>query len=185
MLYRGKILKIKEGGKKAKVKWIRGRISDNLLVVHFYGEASNIDIDENSMCWVLCPMGDESNAIVIPYNVALQPTLEATEKAIGNFKQGNKITFKANGDIEIITNGDSSLFDITGNLEVSGSANIVSDVNTDSSYKVNDVQVVTSQQPTIANPTGGAVIDVEARASIVLILTALKTHGLIVTGKQY
>lgn len=46
-------------------------------------------------------------------------------------------------------------------------------------YKVNDIQVVGSQQDTISDPSGGATVDTEARATVVEILTAMKTHGLI------
>lgn len=36
-------------------------------------------------------------------------------------------------------------------------------------------------QPMIANPAGGAVVDLEARSAIVSILNTLRSHGLIVT----
>lgn len=47
--------------------------------------------------------------------------------------------------------------------------------------RINDVRLLTVQQPTIAMPTGGAVIDSESRATIGNILVALRTHGLIAT----
>lgn len=47
-------------------------------------------------------------------------------------------------------------------------------------YKVNGTQVVGAQQDAIGGPSGQSVdLDAEARASIELILTALRTHGLI------
>lgn len=39
--------------------------------------------------------------------------------------------------------------------------------------------VVGAQQPAIAAPTGGAMVDIEARAALTAILAALRTHGLI------
>lgn len=43
----------------------------------------------------------------------------------------------------------------------------------------NGVQVVGAQQPALANPSGGGTIDAQARASIVAIMSVLRTHGLI------
>jgi len=57
--------------------------------------------------------------------------------------------------------------------------NGASQVDVSGVYKVDGTQVVTEQQPAIPNPTGGATVDAEARTSIIDILTALRTHGLI------
>lgn len=45
--------------------------------------------------------------------------------------------------------------------------------------KIDGIQVVGAQQGAIADPAGGSVIDDEGRAVIGLILSALRTHGLI------
>jgi hypothetical protein len=45
-------------------------------------------------------------------------------------------------------------------------------------FDSNGMQVVTTQQAFIANPTGGAIIDAEARAAITSINSLLRTHGL-------
>ena len=45
--------------------------------------------------------------------------------------------------------------------------------------KVNDIQVVGSQGATVADPTGGTVIDVEARTAIIALKARLQAHGLI------
>lgn len=45
--------------------------------------------------------------------------------------------------------------------------------------KIGGVQVVGERQPAIAEPTGGTVIDVEARTALACVLAALHTHGLI------
>jgi hypothetical protein len=47
--------------------------------------------------------------------------------------------------------------------------------------EVGGIQVVGSQQGAITDPTGGSVIDTEARGAIGLILSALRMHGLIAT----
>lgn len=45
--------------------------------------------------------------------------------------------------------------------------------------EIDGVQVVAAQQSAIASPSGGTVIDIEAREGISAILAALHTHGLI------
>ena len=45
--------------------------------------------------------------------------------------------------------------------------------------QIGGLTVVRQRQPAIANPTGGTVIDAECRTAIGLILTMLRTHGLI------
>lgn len=44
---------------------------------------------------------------------------------------------------------------------------------------IGGVQVIGSRGDAIGDPTGGSVIDDEARAAIVAILAALRSHGLI------
>jgi Protein of unknown function (DUF2793) len=46
-------------------------------------------------------------------------------------------------------------------------------------YKVDGVKVVGARHPNIASPTGGTVIDHEARVAIAALLAALQTHGLV------
>ena len=43
---------------------------------------------------------------------------------------------------------------------------------------IGGVQVVGMQQPAIAAPSGGGVVDVEARAALATVLAVLKSHGL-------
>ena len=45
--------------------------------------------------------------------------------------------------------------------------------------KLGASQVVGARLAAVANPSGGTVVDVEARAAIVLILDRMRTHGLI------
>lgn len=44
---------------------------------------------------------------------------------------------------------------------------------------VGGAQVVSDQQPPIASPADGAVVDAQARATIIFILNAMRAHGLI------
>lgn len=53
------------------------------------------------------------------------------------------------------------------------------DINATGGYSIDDVQVLTNQQPAITDPTGGSVIDVQARAQLVELLEATRAHGLI------
>jgi hypothetical protein len=46
---------------------------------------------------------------------------------------------------------------------------------------IGGAKVVGARQPAIADASGGAVIDVAARAVTVQILTVLRAHGLIAT----
>jgi hypothetical protein len=54
-----------------------------------------------------------------------------------------------------------------------------SDVLEASSVRIAGKQVIGPQQPPIAIPQGGTNPDLEARAAIVLVINALRTHGLI------
>ncbi|WP_240885562.1 DUF2793 domain-containing protein [Sphingomonas sp. SFZ2018-12] len=46
-------------------------------------------------------------------------------------------------------------------------------------FQVAGMQVVGARQPAIADPSGGAVVDQQARATIAALLSALRAHGLI------
>jgi hypothetical protein len=48
-----------------------------------------------------------------------------------------------------------------------------------SGVQIGGVQVLGSRQPGVPSPSGGTVIDAEARAAIVAITEALMSHGLI------
>lgn len=48
-----------------------------------------------------------------------------------------------------------------------------------SSLRIGGVQVVSSRQAAIANPSGGTTVDTEARTAITAVCTALRMHGLI------
>lgn len=173
MIQKGFIEEIFEGGLRAKVKTFQDEILDDVLLLHPYGETSNPAITTSSLVLLFFSLGSKTASFGIPYNPPLQPTLESGEKAVGNFSVGSKITFKANGDIEVIS---SNLVDITSTLLTNSG-----DINTDGVFKVADTQVVSTQGAAVADATGGVVIDVEARAAINALLARLRTHGLIAT----
>lgn len=49
------------------------------------------------------------------------------------------------------------------------------------SVRVSGVQVVGARQPAIADPSGGALVDAQARAALMSLLAAARAHGLIAT----
>lgn len=98
IIEKGYITQTLNGGRTAKIVLSDGAIIECLLL-YAYGDCSNIETDDNSLVLVLGQNID--NAMAIPFNIATQLNLEPTERAVGNLKKGNKITFKKNGDIEI------------------------------------------------------------------------------------
>lgn len=51
-------------------------------------------------------------------------------------------------------------------------------VDTPQALKINGTQVVGPQKPVIPLPTGGGIVDVEARAAVILLIQTLQQHGL-------
>ncbi len=100
---KGYLTRTYEGGMRGQVEIITGEIIDNVLLMYPYGFASNMETETNagSMVLLFKPMGSSTNIFGVPYNPLLQPKLAPTEAAHGNFKKGNKVTWKANGDVVI------------------------------------------------------------------------------------
>ena len=117
---KGYLIKTIENGAYAQVEIVTGKIIPNVLMLYPYGYASNMQSNDNagSMVLVILPNGSSTNAIGFPYNPLLQPNnLEPTEVAVGNLTRGcNKITFKANGDIEVDCNNNVNINGSTINL---------------------------------------------------------------------
>lgn len=117
------------------------------------------------------------------YGIPFNPTdaniqkLQAGESIVYN-NSGSKIYLKADGTIEITPSG-SSITITVADTNIVGNLNVDGNIDTTGVYKVDGVQVVTSQQPPISPPTGGATIDSQARTAINSIITTLTTHGLI------
>ena len=124
MIQIGFIREVLEGGKFAKVETVQREVLNNVVLLHPYGESSNIQIDQSSQILLFFSLGSKSNCYGVPFNALLQPSLEAGEKAVGNFKVGNKITFKANGDIEVLTTNDVIETLVNKTINASGSVTI-------------------------------------------------------------
>lgn len=124
---KGYLIKTSEGGKRAQIKSMTGEIIDDVLMLYPYGFTSNMQTEEEegSMVLLLKVMGSKTNIFGIPYNPILQPSLEETEVALGNFKKGNKITFKANGDVEVITEQNVNINCAEINQTATGAVNII------------------------------------------------------------
>jgi hypothetical protein len=104
IIERGSIISTQ--GKYAKVK-LKDDSIHSLLLFMPYGDCSNPPA--NCPCLII---GESlNNAFALPYLPSSQPTLATNEKAIGNFKSTNSITFKANGDVIISGNNlDATAF---------------------------------------------------------------------------
>lgn len=114
IIERGKILSV--ANKIARVQLKDKSIHDFLLYMPI-GTAYNPPA--NSNCFVVGESID--TAIVFVYLPSKQPVLATNEVAIGNFSNTNKITFKANGDIEVAGANLNALF--SGDVSIDG-ANI-------------------------------------------------------------
>ncbi len=66
------------------------------------------------------------------------------------------------------------------NIRRSASQWVSGEVNA-SVYRVDGSQVVGPRQPAINGPSGGAIIDTEARIALASILSVLRVHGLVAT----
>lgn len=155
MIYKGYILEISQGGQRAKVKALGGRIFENLLILHPYGESSFMESDNSSLCWVFMPTNGDENSFCIPYNVPLQPELKQTEKVVGNFKTGNKVTFKANGDIELAGTNDF-LAQTIENFNINASTKIT--LNAPAIGLGDELGLVLNDQAAITDSVGGACV---------------------------
>jgi phage gp45-like len=141
---------------------------ENITLVNQYGINSAPPVGTN--CIMFAPFGYAENIFAISLNAAA-PKIQPGETIVyDNF--GNKIYLKSNGDIDIIA---------AKNVNITAATTSASgDINTQGVYKVDGVQVVTTQQPAIIAPTGGSTVDAQARTAINSLITTLQTHGLIV-----
>jgi hypothetical protein len=160
MIYKGYITET--DGTYAKVVSLQEEIFDDVLLIYPYGFQSKVKPSESTLVLIFCALGSKTNAFGIPYDILIQSTLEVGEVEIRNRVFGTGFVAKETQN------------EIEGNTLINGTCEA-------NSYKVGGVQVVGSQQATIANPTGGSTIDAEARTAINSIITAIKTHGLVAT----
>ena len=162
-------------------------VEDGVLI---YVTGDNAYPAIGDQCMVIQIGNEYGMNYVIPYDIDSAPLIQEGEKIIYG-KNGNKVYLKKDGSILVqgikenkvnlgadgsisVEAGDSKDITIT-----TPKTDFSQDVNLGGVLKVSDVQVVGSQQATIANPTGGVTIDAEARTAVISILTALKAHGLI------
>ncbi|MGH9872474.1 MAG: hypothetical protein ACRD9S_08410 [Pyrinomonadaceae bacterium] len=84
-------------------------------------------------------------------------------------------------DVQLDRFAPGTLRVLNFNTGLPGTLNASFDVTTTSSafYKANGIQVVGARQAAIADPRGGSVVDAEARAALVDLLSKLRAHGLI------
>jgi len=121
-ILKGYITSTSEGGTKAQVQTLKGRVINDVTLLYPYGHASNIQNDDSSLVLLFSVMGSKTNIFGVPFNIPLQPELSTSEVSTGNFKKGNKITFKSNGDIEVVT--DSDILETVANLTTTATGKI-------------------------------------------------------------
>lgn len=158
MIYKGYITET--DGTYAKVVSLQDEIFDDVLLLYPYGFQSKVKPSESTLVLIFCALGSKTNAFAIPYDILTQSTLETGEVEIRNRVSGNGFVAKETQN------------EIEGNLAINGTCEA-------DFYKVANIQVVGSQQPAIADPTGGSVIDIQARNAIIAMLTEIRSHGLI------
>lgn len=113
----------------------------------------------------------------------------------GSWTYTQDLTLSKNDPKIILIDGSSSaeVQNISGNLyynslstgrdhifRAGGSEKIRLDMG-DPSVKINSTKVLGAQQGAVADSSGGAVVDAEARTAINSLLAACRTHGLIAT----
>jgi len=151
---------------------------EDVILLQPYGQ--NACPPVGSFVEIFINFNNSENKYAIPFNPKEAPVLKVGESVIYNHF-GNTIYLKEDQEIDVTANkvNLSGDLDVAGNELIQGSLDVTSYINTDDVYKVDDIRVVTSRQPAILNPTGGAPTDVVCRVAVVNILNALRAHGLI------
>lgn len=155
---------------RSQASFLDSQAPENIIHLQPYG--FNACPPVGSQIITMSVYGHAEHKYGIPINAtdANIQKLQAGETVIYN-QVGTKIYLKADGNIEITPNGSSVI--INSDLLVNGNVD-VSEV-----YKVDGTQVVGEQQPAITPPSGGGVVDAQARLAINEIITTMQTHGLI------
>lgn len=166
-------------------------------------QAKNAALNDN----VACLRVDASDRLIIGDNnavsagnwlngttsVAVAPVATAwlkiaagtTAKAQINLPAGTAPTSPVDGDIYSIANTDvglkARLNSNTRTFAFLESTNVFTSTLQATAFKVATIQVVGAQGALVADASGGAVIDAEARTALNALLARLRTHGLIAT----
>lgn len=147
-----------------------------------WGENSSPTV--GSFCVVITLNCDFAQKYAFPFNLQDAVSVLSGEKIVFT-PNGNKIYLKQDGslNIEALNDATNPSINISAStaVNININTNIIGDCNVTGVYKVDGVQVVKEQQPAIPSPTGGSIVDTEARTAINSILTAMRTHGLIQT----
>lgn len=154
---------------------------ETAVLYNAWGENSFPSI--GSPCIVIILNDEFAQKYALPFNLNDAVSVLAGEKIIFT-STGTRIYLKQDGSINIDALNDNTKPSI--NISTTTAVNITTpsinasaNINVNGVYKVNNIQVIGSQQPTIANPTGGGTVDAQARTAVISILTAMKTHGII------
>lgn len=126
------------GQQLAQVKLRADEVIDDVLMLYPYGFASRMQREEQegSMVLLLKIGGSKTNIFGIPYNPLFFQDLEETEVKIGNPKQKNTVTFKANGDIEVTTQQNINI-NASKNIDLSNSESKTIKINDGGNIEIN------------------------------------------------
>jgi len=144
-------------------------IEEGVLI---YLTGDNACPDVGDQCVVLGIGDNYGMNYVFPYDLDNAPLIEEGEKILYGAK-GNKVYFKNDGSIIIEATNEKNIIVTTPQVDFS------KDINLAGVLKIDNIKVVGNQGAAVADPTGGSVIDAEARTAIIALKARLQAHGLI------
>ena len=157
--------------------WTNLHLSGDATIFNAIGTASNLTISAGNTR----DDGAANTAAIIlnfPKDVSDGTSVVTRDYVNTNYlvltQNANILTIGAGGQVALGSHQPTEKLDVGGNITVTGT------------YKVNGVQVVTTQQPVIADATGAAtgtdaVMINELKTQLNSALAMLRTHGLITT----
>lgn len=151
------LISVTANGQFAKVQSL-GKVFNQVPFLYPYGYFASIKGgDDDSMCLLLKVMDRDDILYALPYKPTSQPiTLVEDEVTMGNFNIGSSVTFKANGDVDVLAPGNvnitatgNTVVTSTGTVTVSGSAVTLGD---GLGTVLNSLAVITSPAGTAGGP---------------------------------